>query len=83
VRQWEPVEALVARQGLSGIAGMADIEEVVSGAARWLRPGGALVVELAPPQADGAIDVARRAGFTRTSTVRDLTGRMRMLVAER
>lgn len=83
VRQWEPVEALVAPRGASGVAGLADIEVVVAGAARWLRPSGALVVELAPPQAYGAIDAARRAGFARVGTARDLAGRLRMLVAER
>ena len=46
-------------------------------------PAGALVVEFAPSQAYGAIDVARRAGFARVRTARDLAGRLRMLVAER
>ena len=40
-------------RGARGVAGMADIEKVVAGAARWLRPGGALVVESAPSQAVG------------------------------
>ncbi len=83
VRVWEPVEALVAPRGGSGVAGMADVEAVVAGAARWLRPSGSLVVELAPSQAYGAIDAARRAGFARVGTARDLAGRLRMLVAER
>ncbi len=83
VREWEPVEALVAQRGASGVAGMADIEAVVTGAERWLRPRGALVVEIAPAQAYGAIDAARRAGFTRVGTARDLAGRLRMLVAGR
>jgi release factor glutamine methyltransferase len=83
VRAWEPLAALVAARGASGVAGMADVEAVVAGAARRLRPGGALVVELAPSQAYGAIDVARRAGFTRVGTARDLAGRLRMLVAGR
>ena len=83
VRDWEPVGALVAPRGSSGVAGLADVEAVVAGAARWLRPAGALVVELAPAQAYGAIDVARRAGFVRVGTARDLAGRLRMLVAER
>ena len=83
VRDWEPIGALVAARGRSGVAGMADVEEVVAGAIRWLRPGGALVVELSPTQAYGAIDAARRAGFTRVETGRDLAGRVRMLVAER
>ncbi len=83
VREWEPVGALVASRGVAGVAGMADVESVVAGAARWLRPGGALVVELAPSQAYGAVDVARRAGFSRVGTARDLAGRLRMLVAAR
>ena len=81
VREWEPLQALVAPRGRSGVAGMADIEDVIAGAVRWLRPGGALVVELAPSQAYAAIDAARRAGFTRVGTALDLAGRMRMLVA--
>jgi len=83
VRQWEPVRALVAPRGRSGVAGLADVETVVAGAGRWLRPSGALVVELAPSQAYGAIDAARRAGFTRVGTDRDLAGRLRMVVAVR
>jgi release factor glutamine methyltransferase len=83
VRDWEPVVALVAPRGRSGVAGMADVETVVAGAGQWLRPSGALVVELAPPQAYGAIDAARRAGFSRVGTARDLAGRIRMLVAGR
>ncbi len=83
VREWEPAAALVSPRGASGVPGTADIEAVVAGAARWLRPSGALVVELAPAQAYGAIDVARRAGFSRVGTARDLAGRLRMLVAER
>jgi len=83
VREWEPTGALVAPRGTSGVAGLADVEAVVAGAATWLRPGGVLVVELAPSQAYGAIDVARRARFATVTTARDLAGRMRMLVAER
>ena len=83
IRDWEPVGALVAHRGASGVAGMADVEAIVAGAVRWLRPGGALVVELAPSQAYGAIDAARRAGFAPVGTARDLAGRLRMLVAGR
>jgi release factor glutamine methyltransferase len=83
VRDWEPRSALVAPRGQGGVDGMADIEQVVAGAAAWLWPSGALVVELAPSQAYAAIDAARRAGFSRVGTARDLAGRLRMLVAER
>jgi release factor glutamine methyltransferase len=83
VRQWEPRLALVAERGQSGVDGMAAIEEIVATAPTWLRPAGALVVEIAPAQAYAAIDVARRAGFGRVTTARDLAGRLRMLVAGR
>ena len=83
VREWEPRSALVAPRGRSGVAGLADIESVVVGAGERLRHRGGLVVELAPTQAYGAIDVARRAGFGRVDTARDLAGRLRMLVAAR
>jgi release factor glutamine methyltransferase len=83
VRQWEPRLALVADRGRSGVDGMAAIEEIVAAAPRWLRPTGALVVEIDPSQAYAAIDVARRAGFGRVTTARDLAGRLRVLVAGR
>lgn len=81
VRDWEPREALVAPAGAGGVGGMADIETIVAEAPRWLRPGGALVVEIAPTQAEASIDAARRAGFDPVSTEPDLAGRLRMLVA--
>jgi methylase of polypeptide subunit release factors len=62
---------------------MADIEEIIAGAPRWLRTRGVLVVEIDPAQAYAAIDAARRAGFRRVGTERDLAGRLRMLVAGR
>jgi release factor glutamine methyltransferase len=65
------------------LAGMADVEAIVAGAPGWLRPGGALVVEIAPHQADAAVDAARRAGFGTVRTEPDLAGRVRMLVARR
>lgn len=83
VRVWEPTMALVAPVGSAGVAGMADIETVITGAVPWLRPGGAVVVELAPAQAYAAIDVARRAGFLPVGVERDLAGRLRMLVGRR
>jgi release factor glutamine methyltransferase len=81
VRDWEPVSALVAGDGLSGVAGMAAVEEVIVGAAGWLRRPGALVVEIDPRQADAAREVARSVGFGRVVTLPDLTGRTRMVVA--
>ncbi len=83
MRDWEPRGALVAGPGVAVVGGMADVEAVVAGAGAWLRADGGLVVELAPAQAYGAIDAARRAGFSQVGTGRDLAGRLRMLVARR
>jgi len=76
VRAWEPAAALRA-----GPTGLEDIERIVRAAPQWLARPGALVVELAPHQADHAVDVARAAGATHASVEPDLTGRARALVA--
>jgi len=83
VRDWEPELALVAGTGIGGVGGMAEIEAIVCEAPRWLLPGGTLVVEIDPAQAQGAIGLARRMGFGTVRTERDLAGRQRMLVAVR
>jgi release factor glutamine methyltransferase len=81
VRDWEPRGALVASTGAGGVGGMAAIETIIAGARRWLRRSGALVVEIAPSQAEASVEAARRAGFGQVATERDLAGRQRMLVA--
>lgn len=76
VADWEPAGALVP-----GPTGLEAIEEIVAGAPVWLRRPGALVVELAPSQADDAVALARAAGFGDAHVAPDLTGRPRALVA--
>ena len=76
VVDWEPHQALV-----SGPTGLESIEQVVAAAPTWLGPHGALVVELAPHQADAASALARAAGFARIRVEPDLGGRPRTLVA--
>ncbi len=76
VADWEPHHALVA-----GPSGLEAIEAVVEGALRWLRPPAAVVVELAPAQAEAAVALALAAGFDRAVVRPDLTGRPRALVA--
>src|SRR4051812_25106066 len=49
VADWEPASALVA-----GPAGTEAIVEIIAGAVSWVSPVGALVVEIAPHQADEA-----------------------------
>ncbi len=76
VAEWEPTAALIA-----GPTGLEAIEAVVDGALRWLGRPGAVVVELAPAQADAAVALALTAGFDRAAVRPDLTGRPRALVA--
>jgi release factor glutamine methyltransferase len=77
VVDWEPRGALV-----SGPTGYEALEVLIDGAPAWLDPaGGALVVELAPHQAERALELAADAGFTDARIDRDLVGRARMLVA--
>jgi release factor glutamine methyltransferase len=76
VADWEPRSALIP-----GPTGLEAIEIIVAGARAWLRHPGALVVELAPTQADAALALAQAAGFDEAVIRQDLAGRDRMLVA--
>lgn len=78
VADWEPRGALV-----SGPTGLEDVEAIVAAAPVWLAPGGVLVLELAPHQAEAAVARARAAGFASVEVHPDLTGRERALVARR
>jgi len=76
VADWEPTEALVA-----GPTGTEALAELVAGAAAWLGPAGALVLEIAPRQADELCAMASTAGFDSVEVRPDLNGRARVLVA--
>ena len=76
VADWEPRAALIP-----GPTGLEAIEEIVAAAPVWLRRPGVLVVELAPSQADVAVELARAAGFDAAEVADDLGGRPRALVA--
>jgi release factor glutamine methyltransferase len=78
VQQWEPEVAL-----RSGPNGLDDIAVIVAAAGEWLMPGGALVVELDPSQADAAQDLARQAGLCDVTVAPDLSSRARALRARR
>lgn len=75
VADWEPSEALAA--GPTGLEALAQIVDETPG---WLGRLGALVLELAPHQADAVGTLARRAGFSEVSVHPDLAGRPRALV---
>ena len=78
VAEWEPSSALFA-----GADGLDDVRVIVGEAPEWLAPGGALVVELAPTQADAVADLATAAGFGWVRVEHDLAGRPRAVVARR
>ncbi len=74
IRDWEPREALVS-------AGAT--EAVARGAADVLRPGGALVLEVAAGSAGRVTTLLRELGYAEVSTTRDLAGRDRVVEGER
>jgi len=73
VRDWEPREALV---------GAGATEAVARGAADVLRPGGALVLEVAAGSARRVTTLLRELGYAEVSTTRDLAGRDRVVEGE-
>ncbi len=75
VADWEPASALV-----SGPTGREALELLVAEAPRWLRPGGALVLELAPHQVDALRAHAESEGYAEVEVHRDLADRDRVLV---
>lgn len=80
---FEPELALVARDGTEGTPGFGTVEEVVVGAARWLVPGGVLLVEHGEAQRAAALACAQRSGLVEGVDLDDLAGRPRVLRAVR
>ena len=75
VADWEPPVALWA-----GPAGHEAVEHVVGGASRWLRPGGALVLEVASHRAHESARMAAETGFADVRVERDLAGLDRVVI---
>jgi release factor glutamine methyltransferase len=78
VAAWEPAVAL-----WPGATGLEALEVIVDGAGSWLRPGGSVIVELAPWQAVIVSDRASAAGLENVHIGSDLTGRPRWVSARR
>ena len=77
----EPRHALVAGPGSDGTPGLADVEAVLAQSKAWLHRPGAVVVELAPHQAEPAVALARRLGYASVEVKPDLARRLWVLVA--
>ena len=75
VSDWEPAVAL-----WSGSTGCEAVEQVVRGASEWLRPGGALVVEVASHRAAESAALVADAGFGDVRVERDLAGLERVVM---
>lgn len=80
VLRYEPLGALVAPDG-EGVAGFADVSEVIAGAPSWLSSHGVLVCEHGEGQRDAVLAAARAAHFAAAYDHDDLSGRPRVLVA--
>lgn len=76
VKDFEPGMALSA-----GSHSAADLERIITGARPWLADGGLLACETGIAQHPQLVALAAKAGFSRTESLRDLTGRDRYLLA--
>ena len=73
----EPANALYA-----GPKGTEAILALLNGAPQWLAPGGSIVCEIAPHQAEAATNAAQAAGLTNIKILPDLVNRPRVLRAQ-
>jgi release factor glutamine methyltransferase len=76
VRDYEPSQALAA-----GDAGIAALRTIVRAAPAFLAPGGLLALETGTAHHAELLRLAGEAGFSRTESLRDLTGRDRFVLA--
>ena len=75
VREHEPASALTSE----GAGGMADLEKIISGAPRFLLPGGLLALETGISHHRLLRELAERCGLGTFESVQDLTGRDRFV----
>lgn len=78
VVDWEPAGALVP-----GPTGLEAYERIIGDAARWLAPGGALVLEIGAGQASEVVALAEAAGLVEVQVGTDLAGLDRSVRARR
>ena len=78
VHEWEPHVALY-----SGVDGLAAISEIAAHVVDWLRPGGALVLEIGSDQGPAVARLLADCGLADVVILPDLTGRDRMAIARR
>jgi release factor glutamine methyltransferase len=69
VTDWEPAPALFA-----GSDGLDDLRSIISGAPRWLRPGGFVVLEIGADQGEAVAELLQRVGLVAIQIRSDLAG---------
>jgi release factor glutamine methyltransferase len=74
VEGWEPRSALRA-----GADGLDDIRQLIAGARDWLKPTGALIMEMDPEQTTEAVELGTSQGWL-AEVHRDLAGRDRAVI---
>jgi release factor glutamine methyltransferase len=74
VKTYEPHAALDG-----GSDGLDVLRRITSEAPQRLKPGGWILFELSPEQADAALEILRNAGFDSTAAVKDLAGALRVV----
>ena len=75
VRDHEPSTSL-----RGGVEGLDVIRPLVAGATKWLRPAGALVIEMQFDQSKSVVDLFGEAGFLEVEVRRDVEGHERVVV---
>jgi release factor glutamine methyltransferase len=68
---------------LAGDDGLAALRVVVGESCEWLRPGGALVVEIGHQQGAAVRAMCEAAGLREVTVLRDHAGRERIVTARR
>ena len=76
IRDYEPRESLTDQS----VDGLGLVRRLAPHARQWLRPGGWLLVEVAPDLARGVSRVMLREGYTRVASKRDAIGATRVVV---
>jgi release factor glutamine methyltransferase len=76
VKDFEPKAALTP-----GGDGSSDLQHILANAPRYLEPGGLLMCETGIAQHKQLMELAAKAGYARTKSLTDLTGRERYLSA--
>lgn len=78
IKEWEPLEALDG-----GADGLDFYRKIFSGAERYLKKNGKIILEVAFDQAEAVTEIAEDSDFTNITIIKDYAGIKRILKAEK